>query len=242
MRIFRFFLLIFGLFLVSGSVYATVETFSYYDTTLKVHSNNTIDVKKHLKLKNVYEVGIVPGQIEFKIGRGTQGSIEDVEVANVVAYDSFGNEIKTHLRKIKDYSVIILEIYYPLLPGFEYEFVLEYSLTYKPGGIFFKSLKIPLRESTIPIESGNFNVELPDHYYFTYLSDSDNVTVEDGVAVWDIKKDLPESVSFEYSWIPVKVFDFKGSYVFWILVNMLLLLILVFEVRREIKRVSEAEE
>ncbi len=220
------------------SVYSGVEVFSNYDTILNVNLNNTIEINKTLTLKNVYDVGIVPGQIEFKVGRGVDGSIDNIDITNVKAIDSFGNEIRSQLRVTKDFSVIILDVYYPLLPGFEYTFNLYYVMSYEPGGIFFKSLQIPLRESTIPIQSGTFKVVLPDNYYFTYLSSEgvDN-EIEGNIAKWDIKNDLPKSVAFEYSYLPIKLGEFKGSYVFWILINVLLLLFLIYEVRKEIKRV-----
>jgi len=126
------------------------------------------------------------------------------------------------------------------LPGFEYEFNLYYKVAYEPGGIFFKSLQIPLRESTIPIEKGDFTVILPENYHFTYLGTENKDAVVDGnVASWKIKDNMPNSVTFEYSYLPVKVGNLKGSYVFWILINIILLLILIFEVRKEIIRVRK---
>ncbi|MCA9458957.1 MAG: hypothetical protein KC550_00245 [Nanoarchaeota archaeon] len=242
----NFIRLIFGTVLLLFSlnlVYSSIEVFSNYNTELRVNSNNTIDVIKDLTIKNVYDVGIVPGQIEFKVGKGTEGSIGNIDISNVWAVDSFGNEIKSSVRKTKDYTVIILEVYYPLLPGFEYNFDLYYTLSYEPGGIFFKSLEIPLRESTIPIEAGNFKVILPDNYHFTYLSsEGENSTIDGNIASWSIKDNLPNSVSFEYSYIPMKIGSFKGSYAFWIVVNVFLLLILIFEIRREIKRVRKQYE
>ena len=146
---------------------ASVEVFSNYDTVLTVNTDNTIDINRSLTLKNVYEVGIVPGQIEFKVAKGVDGSVDNLKVMNVSAKDKFGKDIKVQVREMKDYSVIILDVYYPLLPGFEYQFDLDYKLSYNPGGIFFKSLNIPIRESTIPIEKGAFRVVLPDNYHFT---------------------------------------------------------------------------
>lgn len=231
-----FFLVLF----MMNAVFSTVEVFSKYDTVLKVTENNNVEVNKSLKLKNVYDVGIVPGQIEFKVGRGEDGSIGNIEVTNVSARDQFGNDIKTQLRQTNDYSVIILDIYYPLLPGFEYEFNLFYELSYEPGGIFFKSLQIPIRESTIPIEKGVFKVEIPKNYHFTYLaSDGDNASVSANTATWNIENNVPKSVTFEYSWLPIKLGSLKGSYVFWITLNILLLLVLIFEIRKEIRRVKE---
>lgn len=219
--------------------YGAVEVFSRYDSLLKVNNDNTVEINKTLTLKNVYDVGIVPGQIEFKIGKGVEGSVSNLEIQELYAVDSYGNQIKSQLRTTKDFSTIILDIYYPLLPGFEYTFDLYYKLSYEPGGIFFKSLQIPLRESTIPIQAGEFKVLLPENFYFTYLdSEGKNATIEKNVATWTIKDDLPNSVVFEYSYLPVRFGDFKGSYVFWIGVNIFLLLVLIYEVRREIKKIK----
>ncbi len=220
--------------------YSNVEVFSNYNTVMKINTNNTININKSLTLKNVYDVGIVPGQIEFKIGKGTDGSISKISVTNIRAVDSFGNVIKTEKRTTKDYSVIVLNVYYPLLPGFEYSFNLYYTMKYNPGGLFFKSLQIPLRESTIPIEKGQFKVILPKNYYFTYLNFGGvHKHVSKNVATWNIKNNLPKNVVFEYSYIPISVGDYKGSYVFWISINIILLLILFYEIRKEIKRVRK---
>ncbi len=232
--VFVIFLFIMSIF----SVYSSVEVFSEYKTILKVNNDNTIEINKTLKLKNVYDVGIVPGQIEFKVGKGIDGSVGNIEVKNVKAVDRFGNVIKSQVRNTNEYSIIILDVYYPLLPGFEYEFNLFYSMAYEPGGIFFKSLQIPIRESTIPIEKGEFQVILPENYHFTYLgAENSEAKIEENVASWSIKDNMPNSVTFEYSYLPIKIGNMKGSYIFWILINVILLLILIFEIRKEIKRV-----
>ena len=241
-----FFKIVISLFLVivfSTTVFSTVEVFSNYDTVLNIE-DNFITINKTLTLKNVYDVGIVPGQIEFKIAKGEDGSVNDLKVINVSSKDQFGKDIKTQVREIGDYTVIILDIYYPLLPGFEYKFTLNYKLSYKPGGLFYKSLNIPLRESTIPIKSGKFEVILPKSYRFTYFgTNEESRTVEKNIAKWDIKDNMPNSIVFEYSWIgnPFRE-SFKGSYIFWGTINLLLLLLLFFEIKKEIKRVRQENE
>lgn len=224
-----------------SGVFASVEVFSDYDTHLKVNSDNTIEINKSLTLKNVYDVGIVPGQIEFKIAKGTEGSLGNIEVMDVKAVDRYGKEIKSQVRQTKDFSVIILDVYYPLLPGFEYQFDFYYKLSYEPGGIFFKSLQIPIRESTIPIEQGEFKVELPENYHFTYVNSEDGgeSVIEDGIAKWEIEDNSPSSIHFEYSYIPLKLGSLQGSYVFWIAINVLILLFLIYEVRKELRRIKK---
>jgi len=142
-------------FIFIFSTFAAVEVFSEYKTTLTINNDNTVLLNKTLKLKNVYDVGIVPGQIEFKVGRGIDGSIDNLEVKDVVAIDRFGNVIKSQLRNTNDYSIIILDVYYPLLPGFEYEFNLVYTLAYKPGGIFFKVYRFLLEKVLFLLKKEN---------------------------------------------------------------------------------------
>ena len=218
-----------------SSVFSTVEVFSKFDTVVKINENDTVEINKSLSLKNVYDVGIVPGQVEFKIG---DGDADSVFIEEAVAVDSYGNDIKATIKNREGYSVIVLDVYYPLLPGFEYSFDLYYRFSYEPGGIFFKSLQIPVRESTIPIEDGYFQVILPESYSFTYLSDEGFNETEDGViAKWNIKDDSPKMVGFEYSYLPVNLGFARGSYVFWIALNILLLLFLILEIRKAVKRI-----
>lgn len=244
-KIFRFFGVFFCFLFCFNFAFSLVEVFSNYDTVLKINSKeNFIEVNKSLTLKNVYDVGIVPGQIEFKIAKGLDNSIKDLSVLEVFAKDRFGEQIKINVRETKDFTVFILDIYYPLLPGFEYEFDLYYKLSFDSGGIFFKSLKIPIRESTIPIEKGKFRVILPKNYHFTYFDPKQNLKVleNDFEAVWNIENNKPDSIAFEYSLIKVfRFFNLKGSYVFWIFVNLILVFVLIYEVRKEIKKFKKNE-
>jgi hypothetical protein len=230
--------LVFFILLFVNISYANIEVFSDYNTIMKINKDNTIDINKTLTIKNVYDVGIVPGQVEFKIGKGVDGSIERIEVMNISAYDAFGNEIKTNIRETNEYTTIVLNVYYPLLPSFEYQMYLNYKVKYKPNGIFFKSFEVPIRESTIPIQKGKFQVILPENYYFTFTrDDGTNVEINKNLGVWDIKDNNPQSIAFEYSYIPSGIGGMKGSYVFWISINIILFLILIYEIRREIKRI-----
>ncbi len=236
-KILGFLTLLLGLISFS---FSSVEVFTKYDTYLKINSDNIINIEKQMTLKNVYDVGIVPGQIEFKIGKGTEGSVANIEVLDVLARDSFGNKIASRVRETKDFTVIILDIYYPLLPGFEYAFELNYNLSYESGGIFFKSFQIPLRESTIPIKSGLFTVELPNNNYFTYShAEGKTASINKNIATWEIIDDEPKSIIFEYSWIPIRIASFKGSYIFWITINVIILLFIIYEIKREINRYRE---
>lgn len=221
------------------SVFSVVEIFTGYDTKIIINENNTIDVEKNILLRNIHDVGIVPGQVEFKINTGT-----DISLSNYEALDRYGNPIKSSIRKTEEYDVIMLNIYTPVLPGFEYKIDLKYTLSYEPNGFLFKRIELPLKENTrIPIKKGTIEINFPDKYKITHVTYSDNNSIlEKSNLKLDFSEDLPETIEIEYSRIPLRLGGVAGSIVFWLTVNILLILILGREVRRELKKLQNQEE
>lgn len=218
------------------------ESFSKYYSKVEFLEENIIKISKDMALRNNYDRAILPGQIEFRIGSGTLDSSTNIILENIKVFDQFGRNITYTYREFEDYSSIVLDIFYPLLPGFEYEFSLIYELEFESRGIFFKSLEIPLKESSIPIEQGTFEVILPRNNYFTYLGDLDMfATINRNVGVWELEDNLPNSVEFEYSFIPIRTPWLRGSYTFWIIVNLLMFAFLVTQIRKEIKKAKNVE-
>lgn len=223
------------LFLISNS-FSVAEVFSRYDTNVIFNSDDTINVKKSLALKNIHTTGFVPGPIEFKILKNDNIQLLE-DSLKITKAD--GSNIKYQLVKTSDHYSILFNIYMPILPGFEYPFNIEYTLLQDPKGFMFKNIQVPLKEVVeIPILSGSYKITLPDDKYFTYVSYSDNLSSINGnVGMWDIKSDkVPNLLEFEYSKLPLNIFNFKGSLLFWISINLILFIILLFEVRKEVKR------
>ena len=239
-----FFLSIFLVILVGPTYAISGESFSQYRSVVNFTEDGTILITKNLALKNNYDRSILPGQIEFRIGKGTLDSVTSANLENVKAFDRNGRNITYTIREYDDYSSLILDIYYPLLPKFEYKFTLAYELEFEASGIFFKSLQVPLKESSIPIENGVFEVYLPENRYFTYLGELDEFASIDGNhGVWELGNNLPNSVEFEYSLIPIRSSWMRGSYLFWVIINVLMFIFLVREIRKEVIRVkAEMEE
>ena len=218
------------------------ESFSKYYSKVEFLDDNIIRISKDMALRNNYDRAILPGQIEFRIGSGTLDSSTNIILENIEVQDQFGRDITYSYREFEDYSSIVLDIFYPLLPGFEYEFSLIYELEFEARGIFFKSLEIPLKESSIPIEDGTFEVILPRNNYFTFLGELDAfATINRNVGVWELEDNLPNSVEFEYSFIPIRTPWLRGSYAFWVLINLLMFGFLIVQIRKEINRVKAEE-
>lgn len=214
-----------------------VQVFSQYDTTFEIFSNNTLKVEKDLKIKNTHTVGIIPGEMEFQVGNKNKNFI----VASVKAYDNFDNELKTKVVEYNNYSKIEVNVEYPILPGFEYDFKVEYILEFDKSGIFFKTLEIPKDESSIKIENKNVKINLPQGYSLTYANENYSTGEKNEIILQDFKDDN-HSILIEYSYIPIKVEGFRGMYIFWISLNSLLILLLLFLIRRAIQKYLDEEE
>lgn len=234
---------LFSFLLVTFSSFAAVEVFSQYNTEIIVNSNNTVDIHKTIYLQNIHTVGIVPGSVEFKINKKINNSDSEIKVTNIRLYDRYNNPVKFTTVETNDHTVIKLDIFSPLLPGFEYKLEMFYTLNYEPSGIFFKSIEIPTKEiNSIPIRNGSVKVILPENYGFTYINYENNSFIEKNTGTWEINNNLPSTLAFEYSYIPLKFGELKGSTWFWILIDLILLLLLVIEVTRRVKKNSDSED
>lgn len=242
-RLLKSFVYLSMILFLSTSVFSAIEVFSTYNTNLKINSDETIDVSKHIELQNIHVVGIVPGRIEFKIGKVVEGSVSNMEVSNISVIDRHGQPIKYQLFETPENTVIAVDIFLPLLPGFKYVIDLDYTVSYESSGLLFKNLQFPILEDTsIDVIEGKFDLEIPEGYSFTFLDiGGQEVDLNKSKASWSVNKNSPSFGIVEYSYVPIKIGDLKGSYVFWILINIVLLLILAFEISRGIKKLKKGK-
>ncbi len=223
------------LFTLFGNIYAyEVEQFTKYNSQVKILEDNKLEVDKDISIRNVHDSGIIPGQVEFKIYAGEDSGLN---ILNYSATNRYGADIKSKLVNTNSFSSIILDIYQPILPGFEYQINLNYILEYESSGIFFKRVELPLKENTrVPILDGEVIIEVPEGRSFTYLSYEDGVNIESNKLVITLDENTPDIMTFEYSFIPLKLGSIPGSLIFWVIVNIILISILVIEIRRGIKK------
>lgn len=226
---------LFFIFLTVGFSYQ-VEQFTTYDSTITILDDNKIKVEKQLSIRNVHDAGIIPGQVEFKIFNSDSNN--PINIVEYSAKNRYGDDIRSKLLSTSDFSSIVLDIFQPILPGFEYDITLTYVMEYNPSGIFFKRVEIPLKEDTrVPILAGDVLIEVPESRYFTYLSyENENTTIQSNSASFSLQQDTPDFLIFEYSFIPLKVGPLAGSLVFWSLVNIVLLVILGLEVKKQLRK------
>lgn len=228
---------------LTSTAFGAIEIFSQYDTKIKINSDDTIDISKDITLQNIHIVGIVPGRVEFKIGKVVQGSSSQIKLESYTIKDKHGNPIQSQLFETETDVIIAIDIYLPLLPGFKYPIDLDYTLSYDSSGILFKSLEFPIREDTsIEIRQGTFSLEIPESKSFTYLEIYDtDVTINNSIATWDIDSKSPSTGIVEYSSVPIYYGGIQGSILFWMIINILLLIILVIEIVRGIRKMKKED-
>ena len=90
----------------------------------------------------------------------------------------------------------------------------------------------------------NFKITIPENYRFTYISFISNTSqIDKNTAFWkfDSENKMPETIAFEYSYIPLKIGDLRGSIAFWIIIDAILFLLLILDITRRVKN-SRKEE
>ncbi len=235
-------ILFLALLVIFPSCFSAVEDFSKYDTKLTFMEDDSLHVSKDIFLRNIHEVGIVPGQVEFKVFHQDLG--DEIYLENFSVTNRYGEEIPHQIFETNEYSLIVLTIFTPVLPGFEYQISMDYFLNYDSSGLLFKSMEVPFKEeSEIPIRSGQVEIELPEKYSFTYVNYRENLTMpQPHIATWSLQEDSPNTIELEYSAVPISTGSLPSSLVFWIVVNCILFLVLAFEVRKEIKKLSSKKK
>jgi hypothetical protein len=198
-------------------------------------------VEKQFALQNVHTVGIVPGQIEVRIQKGLLGDDPSVKLISYKVYDRFDKEIRSKLLETNNEYIIILYVFSPLLPGFEYRVKLNYNVEVNSKGIFFYLLRIPLNEdSPIPVKTSSVELRIPEGYKLSYVEYKDNSTILTKTsAKWIVTPNSPSSIVFEYTKLPFPQTSVRSGILFWFSINLLLFIILAIEILLEMRRLRK---
>lgn len=223
-------------FLVSFSYAQSVEQFTQYQVSYTFLEDGVIEVNKYMLLRNIHSEGIVPGPVEFRTSvlEGNEFEIFDLQATN-----RHGENLTSRILEFSEYTAIGINVFTPILPGFEYEINLNYKIRFNnTPGILFKRVQLPLVQQTrVPILAGNVEINVPDNHFITYSGFRDNfTTISSNTITFELTDETPEYVLIEYSRIPSRIGGFAGSLVFWILVNAILFTILIYEIVRGFRR------
>ncbi len=210
---------------------AEVVVFDHYDTIMN-YEDGKLQINKQLRLKNIGNNPIIPGEIHFKISKEHKGNTVAPTVENFVVTDKFGKELDTRQFSTDSEVDLVFTVWDPLLPDFFYDMTMSYELDFKPRGVLFYQVVLPEEKTTIPIKDSTTTFELSKKYHITYLSPSegeiDSVKGKNTVT-WDEKS----SFNVEYSVIPFPRLGFKAVNAFWIIIIILFLVNLFFRMKKK---------
>lgn len=212
---------------VTPSIATEVIVFDKYDTTFTLKGGKLI-VEKQLRLKNVGNSPIIPGEIHFKISQeGTKNAAP--EISNYVAVNAENKELDTQFIRTDNEASLVFTVWDPLLPNFFYDVTMRYEFDFNPKGVLFYSVILPQERTTIPIKQYESTVVLSKANHFTYAPGAQIQTSENGrEATWDEQT----AIDFEYSIIPIPKLGFKAVNLFWIIIMLLLVVQLFLKVRK----------
>ena len=221
------------LMLLTGAAQAQtidVETISHYD--VEVTLGDTVHQKTTVTIRNIIDKPVVPGIGEFRLQTFSPSQIlffsipgtsapKPVEVENLRAITSDGKLLMSHVTEGDDYTTIRYEIWYPIQPGEELSYILEFdSHDLAQKGILFTNIAIPVA-SDLPIED----------YSVTFLSDQ-NLVYQDGTS-GSLPRGEITFASAEFSPLLLPEAGFSWSVALWGLVLVAGTACVVWYVRRE---------
>lgn len=221
------------MFLVLAGVVsaANIITISNYETKISVEDNK-ISFEKRVTLQNTGKNTIIPGELHFKLYEITDNDEKTIpKISNLVSTDLYNNDLSARIVSKKGEAEVVISAWQPILPQFEYDIVLKYSIDFKPKGILFHNLNFPDEETTIPITTTKTTITLPSKYTISYAP---NATVSKGNGVTSAEWKNVKEKTIEYTAIPFVKTNIHGATIFWIslivILSIPLLLILICEI------------
>ncbi len=195
------------------------ERFSDYETTLFIHPPY-IDVTKEIEIENYGKVGIVPGELVFRILDLTKD-----QVMNLTAKDSYGNVFPTNIKQGQGFVELLIEDYVPIFAKSKQKIIISYKLKFETNSLFFYTFTYPLIDTTLPIKHLKLNVKTPKKLHITYAP---GIKCEKDNCFWEFNDVKKESVTFEVSYIPFPLLKVPAVNIFWYgVISLIILLILI---------------
>jgi len=220
MRKIYFFLLLFALILAGISEAQFIKVIAISNYELEVDIGKSVHVKNTITLKNLIDKPIVPGVGELRLQKRSPVRLlfltvpftekaRPLAVENVRAYTSNGKEIPVKVEEEGDYTKIEYEIWYPIEPGREFTFVVEYdSPELAERGILFKDISIPVGSDT---EIEKLSAKFTSDWKEVYVESMPARLPAGGIAFY----------TAEFSPLPLPRAGFRWSLLLWSMVLIL---------------------
>jgi hypothetical protein len=221
--------------LAATAVLGEVVEFKNYQTKTTLEDGQ-LGIEREIVLQNVGSNPIIPGELHFKLHEIRKGEKVASKVSNLGAGNDFGKELKTRQVEASEETDLVVSVWEPVLPKFTYKVLLSYDLVFRPRGILFYEIQVPVEETTIPIKDNKQMLYLPAKYHVTYAPGA-TVAVEDKgdssyrVVTWQNRDEMV----VEYSIIPLPKLGIRAVNIFWAVV-IIMLMITTFFIHRKLRK------
>ncbi len=196
------------------------ERFSDYKTILYVHPPY-IDVTKEIEIENYGSVGIVPGELVFRILDLTKD-----QVRNLTAKDNFGNVFPTSIKQGQGFVELLIEDYVPIFAKSKQKIIINYQIKFETKALFFYTFTYPLIDTTLPIKHLKLVVKTPKNVHLTYAP---GIKCNKKECYWEFENVKKESVTFEVSYLPFPMLKVPAVNIFWYGIISLIILIMLIQ-------------
>ena len=219
-------------FLAIPAAQANVVVFERYDTTATIQGN-TITIDRDVRIKNVGQTPIIPGEVHFRLYEQRGEVRTPIPVSNFQAHSETSGDLTTRVVERSGETDMSVHLWNPLLPNFHYDFTMSYEMEFSPSGILFYEIQLPREDTTIPIQNEHTEFVLDGRYSVTYAPQGAVSSATGNTVVsWD--KDTDSRV-VEYSRIPLPAIGVRAVNVFWLLIIAMLVGVFVMSLRRSKK-------
>lgn len=217
--------------LVLPYAFAEIIVFTTYETSTTLQ-DGVLHIERSIVLKNVGGAPVIPGELHFKLHELLKDQEIGPEIRNLKASDQYKTELRSNIVRTNSQTDLIISVWNPLLPDFSYPLSMSYDFVFEPKGLLFYEISVPQEETTIPILISSNKFLLPDKYKVTFAPNAsvDNVNGF-SIVSWAGR----DSMSIEYSKIPLPRLPIKGVNVFWISLIVLLLVPFVLKIVRLVR-------
>lgn len=211
-----------------------VVIFNNYETTTTLKDDH-LHVERQVTIQNQDSNPIIPGELHFRLHELEGGEHVPLEIENFEVYDEHDMEIESERVEGEDETELILSIWEPILPDFNYNVYMSYDIVFEPQGLLFHELVIPREDTTIPIRDAENRILLPENYHVTHAEDADVRRIEkDDGQYSEVSWEGVESLSVEYSLLPLPRLGIKAVNIFWGTI-IVITLILSFVLHRKLR-------
>ncbi len=210
---------------ISEGQFTRVITISNYN--LEVDVGKSVHVKNTITVKNLINSPIVPGIGELRLQKRAPVKVlflpipftekkSAIAVENVKAYTEDGRKIPVRVTDEGDYTTIVYEIWYPVEPGKEFTFVVEYdSEELAESGLLFRDISIPVGSD---MEIGSISASFNSSWKTVYTEKTPERLPAGGIMFY----------TAEFSPLPLPQVGIKWSLLFWSIILLLSVVMFIY--------------